>query len=312
MANIRVDLNHAPLDGEAVTFKAPCDASEITGLVIYYDGESKVFTLTDANGNDIGVLDNIFAEGAIVKAILDTDGNKAFVQNPNTNTYLETELAKKYSPTNKPTAADAGAAPAGYGLGGTGKLINSSNDLNAIRSGGIYYFHVESPPANAPSGLMNYAVYCVEVIPCHGTTTTQIIHINSETTERYSDSSLRRSSYGNTWLPWEWVNPPMFQGVEYRTTERYNGKAVYVKLFNIGVLPNATAIGVDYGVENISTIVRCYGFTTSGWALPTNNFASGSGMISFNPRPTKLYVKSDIDASPYSAYGFIAYTKTTD
>ena len=93
MANIRVDLNHAPLDGEAVTFKAPCNASDITGLVIYYDDGgatvSKAFTLTDANGNDIGVLDNIFAEGAIVKAILDTDGNKAYIQNPNTNTYLE-------------------------------------------------------------------------------------------------------------------------------------------------------------------------------------------------------------------------------
>ena len=135
MANIRVDLNHAPLDGEAVTFKAPCDASEITGLVIYYDGESKAFTLTDANGGDIGVLDNIFSEGAIVKAILDTDGNKAFVQNPNTNTYLEGELAKKYSPTNKPTAADAGAVSTNGGkITGDLYVEKSTNPFFAVQA----------------------------------------------------------------------------------------------------------------------------------------------------------------------------------
>lgn len=107
MANIRIDLNHAPLDGETISFKAPCDASSITGLILYYDNGgttvSKRYTLTDANGNDIGVLDNIFAKDAIVKAILDTDGNKAFVQNPNTNTYLEEKFDTKADASHKHT-----------------------------------------------------------------------------------------------------------------------------------------------------------------------------------------------------------------
>ena len=98
MANIRVDLNHTPLDGETVTFKAPCNASNITGLIIYYQNEknvtsSSVFTLTDANGGNLGIVDNVFAEGSIVKVILDTDENKAFMQNPDTNTYLEGKFA---------------------------------------------------------------------------------------------------------------------------------------------------------------------------------------------------------------------------
>lgn len=102
MANIRIDLDHIPFDGETVTFKAPCDASGITGLIIYYpDGNvtvPKEFTLNDANGCDIGVMNNIFAKDAIVKVILDTELNNAFVQNPDTNAYLEgrfEELKKK-------------------------------------------------------------------------------------------------------------------------------------------------------------------------------------------------------------------------
>ena len=108
MANIRIDLSHIPLDGETVTFKAPCDASNITGMVIYYsDGStttSKEFTLSDANGGDIGVLDNIFAKDAIVKVILDTNTNNAFVQNPDTNTYLENRfetIEESYIHSNK-------------------------------------------------------------------------------------------------------------------------------------------------------------------------------------------------------------------
>lgn len=119
MANIRIDLNHKPLDGETVTFKAPCDAKDITGLKIYYTNEAKAvvfedFTLNDANVGNIGVLDNIFSAGAIVKVILDTDANNAFVQNADTNAYLEGKLAEKYSPDNKPSPEDIGASADGH------------------------------------------------------------------------------------------------------------------------------------------------------------------------------------------------------
>ena len=36
----------------------------------------------------------------------------------------------------------------------------------------------------------------------------------------------------------EWLNPPMALGVEYRTTERYNNKAVHAKAFSGGTLAN--------------------------------------------------------------------------
>ena len=95
--NVRVDLQEAIRDGMEVVFKAPCDASVVTGLNVYYpvDGvvESRAFTFADANTNDVGHLDALFAEGAVVKVILDLDTDMAFVQNADTNAYLEHRLS---------------------------------------------------------------------------------------------------------------------------------------------------------------------------------------------------------------------------
>ena len=128
MANIRVDLTHAPFDGEAVAFKAPCDASNITGLNIYYadaDGAtaSQEFTLTDANGGDIGTIDHIFAEGAIVKVLLDTDTNRAFVQNADTNAYLEGRFDDKQDKIS----GEKGKV-VGFGEDGEAKAVTLSGD----------------------------------------------------------------------------------------------------------------------------------------------------------------------------------------
>ena len=90
--NVRVDLTTPIYDGMEVVFKAPCNASEVTGLNLYYQQEMQNFSFADANANDVGDLDNLFAEGAVVKVILDTDTNKAFIQNGDTNAYLERRL----------------------------------------------------------------------------------------------------------------------------------------------------------------------------------------------------------------------------
>lgn len=111
MANIRVDSPISLFDGQAVSFKSPANCSTVTGLRVYYpEGDttvSKVFQFADAHGNNVGGLD-LFASNVVVKVILDVSNSLAFVQNADTNAYLEGELAKKYSPTNKPTAAELG------------------------------------------------------------------------------------------------------------------------------------------------------------------------------------------------------------
>lgn len=53
----------------------------------------------------------------------------------------------------------------------------------------------------------------------------------------------------------EWINPPMIENVEYRTTERFYGKPVYAKTFTTA---NANGVSVSLG-SDVSSIVRVHG-----------------------------------------------------
>ena len=94
MANIRVDLDYTLYDGTEIKFRSPVDCSQVTGLIVHYpemDGNatSKEFAFADAHGNNVGNIDHLFAENVVVKVILDVTTGMAFVQNADTNAYLE-------------------------------------------------------------------------------------------------------------------------------------------------------------------------------------------------------------------------------
>ena len=102
MANIRVDVNYTIKDGSKIVFRSPVDCSAITGLVVYYPAEdgtaaSKEFVLADAHGHDVGNIDHLFAENVIVKVILDVTSGMAYVQNADTNAYIEKTFIKSFN-----------------------------------------------------------------------------------------------------------------------------------------------------------------------------------------------------------------------
>ena len=94
---IKIDLDYPIQNGSELVFKSPCDYSWVDGLIVYYpegtETVSKEFAFADANVNDLSGLDVLFANGAVVKVILDLDTNMAFVQNADTNAYLEGRFA---------------------------------------------------------------------------------------------------------------------------------------------------------------------------------------------------------------------------
>lgn len=109
MADIRVDIDMVLTDGMDITFKAPCDCTAIEGIKVYYIKNeellNKRFVLKDAHGNDLTGIGNLFMEGAYVHTILDTLNGFAYIQNADTNGYLEERLAgtpKVYVGTDNP------------------------------------------------------------------------------------------------------------------------------------------------------------------------------------------------------------------
>lgn len=97
--NIRVDLNTPIKDGTEVVFRSPVDCSQVTGLIVYYpengNPTAKEFAFADAHGNNVGDIDHLFAENVAVKVILDVTTGMAFVQNADTNAYLEGRFDEK-------------------------------------------------------------------------------------------------------------------------------------------------------------------------------------------------------------------------
>lgn len=125
---------------------------------------------------------------------------------------------------------------------------------------------------------------------------------------------------GNT----EWINPPVGIGVEYRTTERWNGKAVYTQLVDMGNLPNK-------GEKHIS-LVNCFVGTRPNFSVvryeyiltlneqgvyrsvnPTKISQTSTGSIFWsvvdpNGQQWSAYVHTDFNASAATAMGQIWYT----
>lgn len=109
----------------------------------------------------------------------------------------------------------------------------------------------------------------------------------------------------SVWSPWEYINPRMEIGVEYRTTERYLGKPVYVKLVNCGALPNNGTKVVDAGIENFGTCVSCQGVASTIWSIPDD-------VVSVWGSSDGIHIKTTADYSIYNSMVTIKYTKATD
>lgn len=117
------------------------------------------------------------------------------------------------------------AAPGGFGLGGLVATIPANANLNDYIQTGFFGNGNTSvirtwinTPANWPANEAILEVYTLSKYT--------IQRLSSVTTK----VSAQRSQLNNVWAEWEWVNPPMENGIEYCTTERYLGKPVYTQI----------------------------------------------------------------------------------
>jgi hypothetical protein len=119
----------------------------------------------------------------------------------------------------------------------------------------------------------------------------------------------------------EWINPPMAIGAEYRTTETFMGKPVYLKLLSCGALPSNDVKWVGHGITNMGYIVA-YGGTTAHsnfakvMSVPFYIDPTYYGHLSVTHENVVIATSAGVTASEAAAYSntivWVKYTKTTD
>lgn len=101
----------------------------------------------------------------------------------------------------------------------------------------------------------------------------------------------------------EWINPPLQLNTEYRTTERHNGKPVFVKRINCGAFPANTSKDISHGISSFGTSVRSVGRTSQRLSMTMKY------VTDFYFGPTGIHVETNIDASHITFEVDLYYTK---
>lgn len=123
------------------------------------------------------------------------------------------------------------------------------------------------------------------------------------------------------WQPVEWINPPMTLGTEYRTTERYLGKPVYTKTFNIPVSAFENQLpSYSHGIDHLDRLVDARVYCRADWIriLPWSYFDSTawSAQYMLNSSAIKFELGSNalarIKEYTNGVDVTLKYTKTTD
>lgn len=184
--------------------------------------------------------------------------------------------------------------------------IPPSTDLNTLLKPNNYFGNAvnTSSYVNCPIGPEKSSTFSLEVISLGGIgQILQRLTMCSDLATVYE-----RQYYGGKWVvPWECVNPPLAVGVEYRTKERFNGKAVYTKLVDLGTLPNATRKQVVHEAS-ATQVIRCCGQMSNGISLPFH-YDNTTNWIEIYAGGTEIVVLTGNDQSARTATAQIWYLK---
>ena len=195
------------------------------------------------------------------------------------------------------TAVEVGAAPAGYGLGEGATEIDSW--ANAVRNG-YYRYSYDTPDGNGNGW--------------HGIVANYSTALCNQFVWKTWDAGTRmatRRVYDGVAEPWEWGNPPMIPGVEYRTTERYNGKPVYVQRVDFESLPANTYKEKQFTTDYVTNVVEINAVASHDGTYRRVETLSGVTDLSVKRSVGQalVTVTTNTVLSQYYAYITIKYTK---
>ena len=220
---------------------------------------------------------------------------------PQSGDYNATQIPVSGEPEAETVAAAlSNKAPAGFGLGATGSSI-PGNDLNNAILGGFYVF--SSSVQNIPS-FKSGKVLVMPYTSLQYYTQIAFAALTSEIAFRFCNNGV--------WGPWEYLNPLLSPGVEYRTTERYGGSPVYVKAVDCGQIADGKE--VQHGIADINIVIRYQGMRT-GLAMPqvyNKNLGDTWSAYVTSVDQTRISLSCGESASGGNCTVILWYTKTTN
>ena len=107
----------------------------------------------------------------------------------------------------------------------------------------------------------------------------------------------------------EWINPPLVVGTEYRTVERYQGKPVYVKVYDVGTLPNNSYKVIDHGLTKTAVVALSATSANGKYYFPAGYSFSYTESVDVYINATQFIITTVGDWSGQSAYVTVKYTK---
>ena len=128
------------------------------------------------------------------------------------------------------------------------------------------------------------------------------------------DLMALRQSQDGFYEAWNYINPNMQLGTEYRTIERWQGKPVYVKLIDFGTLPASGTKYVGVGVTGNKVIyIEPVTWSNSGSFTPAYGLRDSDGISMMDwwiNSSGNLFVGVYCDLSTYTAKVLIKYVKS--
>ena len=201
------------------------------------------------------------------------------------------------------------AASGEFGLGGDSKMLTPSDNLDTLMQNGWFQYNANNPPQGTlPTALESYA----SLIRVSVTGATCVQEAFDPTDSNSHGVVLRRTVYGAKIYPWEWVNPPMQTGTEYRTTERFWGRSVYYKIVDCGQIADNKQ--VEHGIVNMRDCISFQGLR-GGMPMPSiynNNLSDPWSYYVVDVNRTKIILACGTSAAGGNCHVMLKYTKTTD
>lgn len=235
---------------------------------------------------------------------------KQYVDNHTSDTVLYTP--QTLSDDQKTQArTNINAAPDGFGLGNIGKLLTPEDNLDEVKTNGWYCWDRKAPPQGTLPSVIGQPMDAT-LIRVWGNGAVCYQESINITDDAGHGCLCARTIYASIIYPWEWVNPLMQIGVEYRTTERFWGKPVYYKIVDCGKIADNKQ--VEHGIVNMRDCISFQGLR-GGMPMPSisnNNLSDPWSFYVADVSRTKITLMCGTSAVGGNCHVMLKYTKTTN